>query len=333
MTIFAIICASFYPVVHLGRAYLSYTIFPYPNTRMLDVNFYSPLVWDFFAIGTYFTVSLLFWFIGLIPDLAILKNKVKSKFLRNIYTLASSRWNGSHHQWSQYFYIFKIIACVATALVVSVHTIVSLDFAVSEVAGWHSPIFPLFFVIGAVFAGFAMVQIMLIFIRNMFGFRNEITINHIDNINRVILINSILMFLCYFSEVFVGYFSNQHHEINLLNERLFGSQSFEFYSMFICNVLLPQLLWIKKIRKSEFLSVLVAIFICIGMWLERYVIVIGSLQTSSITNTDSYSVSNSDIGLFVGTLGVFMFLFLLFIKMLPALSINELLTNHIIFGI
>ncbi|MFQ3579943.1 MAG: NrfD/PsrC family molybdoenzyme membrane anchor subunit, partial [Bacteroidales bacterium] len=246
------------------------------------------------------------------------------------YTFLSLRWTGSLHQWEAYHFVYKIIAGLATALVISVHTIVSLDFAVSLVGGWHSLIFPSFFVVGAIFSGFAMVQLLLCAMRYFLKLSDEISIDHNKNINLILLSSSLIMFLCYMSEILIGYSSNNHHEIELLNERLFGGFSVAFWGMVLCNILIPQFFWIRKLRNSITGSVLISIAICVGMWLERYIIVAGSLSSNNIMlKINDYSLTITEIGLFIGTLGTFILLFLLFIRFFPIISVHELLSmNH-----
>ncbi len=324
MTIIAIICAAFYPIIHIGRVYFAYWMLPYPNTRELWINFHSPLVWDFFAIFTYFVVSVLFWLWGMIPDLAELKNKLQSPFKRNLYHFLSFFWFGTKKQWKEYFYLGKMIAALAAILVVSVHSIVSFDFAVSYLPGWHSLIFPIFFVVGAIFSGFALVQIMLSFLKSFLNLKEEIGLMEIKNINKIILICSCLMSLFYLSEIIAGFQSEIIHEKEMLLERLVGEYSLVFYFMIFLNILLPQFFWIKKIITNQRFSIIISSGILIGMWLERYLIVIGSLQTSSLgVNETSYQISLTEIGLFIGTIGIFILLFLLFIRLFPVISLHE----------
>jgi len=329
MTIIAILCAAFFPVIHMGRVFLGFFIFPYFNTRNLWVNFNSPLLWDVFAISTYFIVSLLFWYTGLIPDLALLAEKVKRKTSRLIYRKLSINWTGSSRNWYNHGLLTWIMAGIATPLVISVHSIVSMDFATSIVPGWHSTIFPPYFVAGAIFSGFAMVQTLLIITRKMLHLEDYITRRHFENMNKIILVTGLIVAAAYFSEIILAFYSGDEFEIYAILNRMTGPYAPYFWVMLCCNVLIPQLLWVKKLRRSLTFAFFASILINVGMWLERYVIVVASLHRDHLPSAWSvFHPTLTDIGLLVGSFGFFFAVFLLFVRIFPIISIYEV--KHLI---
>jgi len=329
MTIIAILCAAFFPVIHMGRVFLGFFIFPYFNTRNLWVNFNSPLLWDVFAISTYFIVSLLFWYTGLIPDLALLAHKVKRKTARWFYRKLSLNWTGSMRNWQHHGSLTWILAGLATPLVISVHSIVSMDFATSIVPGWHSTIFPPYFVAGAIFSGFAMVQTLLIITRKIQHLEDYITRSHFENMNKIILVTGSMVAAAYFSEIILAFYSGDEFEIYAVLNRMTGPYATYFWIMMFCNVLIPQLLWVKKLRRSLTFAFFASILINIGMWLERYVIVVASLHRDYLPSAWSvFHPTLTDIGLLVGSFGFFFAVFLLFVRIFPIISIYEV--KHLI---
>lgn len=329
MTIFAILCAAIFPIIHMGRPWLFFFTLPYPNTRNLWVNFYSPLLWDVFAISTYFFVSLLFWYLGMLPDMAILQHRARHPFMRRIYRFLSSPWNGSDLQWARYEKLTYYMAAIAAPLVFSVHTIVSMDFATSLVPGWHSTIFPPYFVAGAIFSGFAMVQTLLIITRKAMNLELYITDQHIANMNKIILIMGSLVATAYFIEAYHAFYDNNSTEINLLNFRLHGVYQLSYLVMLFCNVITPQLLWIKKIRHNITVTFIISILINIGMWLERFIIIVPSLSHDYLPSTwNHYAPTAIEVELFIGTIGLFLTCYLIFCRLFPVISIHEIKTLH-----
>lgn len=324
MTIFAIMCAGVYPIIHMGRPWVAYWLFPYPNSRLLWVNFRSPLVWDVFAISTYFSVSALFWYIGMIPDLASMRDRSRG-IRKTIYSLLSLGWNGSHRTWHRYEILCLILAGLATPLVVSVHTIVSMDFATSILPGWHSTIFPPYFVAGAVFSGFAMVLTLLIVARKIMNFENYITVNHIEAMCKILLATGLMVGLAYITEVFMAWYSGNEYERFAYINRSIGPYAWAYWMMVIFNVLIPQFLWIKKIRRSMLIIFIISLLVNIGMWLERFVIITTSLHRDFLPSSwVMYSPTWVEIATFMGSIGLFFFMFLLFIRFLPAIAVFEI---------
>ena len=329
MTIFAVICAAIFPIIHMGRPWLFFFTVPYPNTRNLWVNFYSPLLWDVFAISTYFLVSVLFWYVGLLPDMALLKHRAKHRFQRWVFAVLSRPWTGSAKQWARYEKLTFYLAAIAAPLVFSVHTIVSMDFATSIVPGWHSTIFPPYFVAGAIFSGFAMVQTLLIITRKVMHLEAYITNQHIANMNKIILITGSLVAAAYFIEMYHTFYTHNAAEIALLNFRLNGTYRFSYMLMLFCNVITPQLLWFKKIRHSVVATFVIAILVNVGMWLERFNIIVPSLSHDYLPSTwNSYAPTTIEVGLFIGTIGLFLTLYLLFCRLFPVVSIHEIKTMY-----
>ncbi len=324
MTLLALLCAAFFPIIHMGRQLLAFFTLPYPNTRNLGINFSSPLVWDVFAISTYFIISLLFWYQGLIPDLATLRDRAKTPVSKWFYSTFSLGWNGSAFDWARHEKLNYYLAVIATPLVISVHSIVSLDFATTLVPGWHSTQFPIYFVAGAIFSGFAMVQILIIVTRKVLELETYILPVHFELMNKIILITGSLVAFAYFTEILFFLLSDNMVERDVLLNRLNGKNSFAFYFTLICNVLTPQLLWIKRIRTNLLISFFISMAITVGMWFERYVIVVGSLQHDHLpAKWTSYHPSLTETGLFIGTIGFFFFFFLLIMRIIPFISIID----------
>lgn len=323
MTIFAVMCAGVYPIIHMGRPWLAYWVFPYPNTRDIWLNFRSPLLWDVFAISTYFSVSAVFWYIGLIPDLANIRDRsfgIKKK----IFSLLSLGWNGSHRTWHRYEVLCLILAGLATPLVVSVHTIVSMDFATSVIPGWHATIFPPYFVAGAVFSGFAMVLTLLIITRKVMNFENYITVSHIEAICKILLTTGMLVGLAYSTEFFIAWYSGNEYERFVFINRAIGPYAWAYWIMVTCNVLIPQVLWSQKIRQNLVIVFIVSIFVNIGMWFERFVIITTSLHRDFLPSSWAmFSPTWVEVATFIGSFGLFFTLFFLFIRFLPAIAISE----------
>jgi molybdopterin-containing oxidoreductase family membrane subunit len=325
MTIFAVICAALFPLIHLGRPLLTFFIFPYPNTRGLWVNFNSPLVWDVFAISTYFTISLVFWYVGLIPDIGTLRDKIKNSGLKKkIYNFLSFGWKGSARDWHRHEISSIMLAAIATPLVLSVHSIVSMDFASSIVPGWHTTIFPPYFVAGAIFSGFAMVQTLLIITRKTMHLEDFITPSHIENMNKILIATGSIVGLAYMTELFMAWYSGVEYEQYAFLNRATGPYWWAYVIMVTCNVLSSQLLWIKKLRTSLYFTFFLSIVINIGMWFERFVIIVTSLHRDYLTSSwTMYKPTIVEYGLLIGTLGIFFTAFLLFIRIFPVISIAE----------
>ncbi|MEM6318867.1 MAG: NrfD/PsrC family molybdoenzyme membrane anchor subunit [Bacteroidota bacterium] len=324
MTIFAVVCAGQFPLIHMGRIWLAFFIFPYPNTRgPLWVNFNSPLLWDVFAISTYFTVSLLFWYSGLVPDFATLRDRSKG-VRRKIYSFLSMGWTGSAKHWQRFESLSLILAGLATPLVLSVHTIVSFDFATSVIPGWHTTIFPPYFVAGAIFSGFAMVLTLMLITRKVFGLQDYITMAHIESMNKVILLTGTIVGTAYLTELFISWYSGYIYEQFAFFNRALGPYWWSYFGMMACNVLSPQIFWWKKYRRNIFITFFMSIFINIGMWFERFVIIATTLARDFLPSSWSYYVPTwVEIGIFVGSMGLFFTLFLLFARVAPVVAIAE----------
>lgn len=324
MTIFAVVCAGQFPLIHMGRIWLGFFIFPYPNTRgPLWVNFNSPLLWDVFAISTYFTVSLLFWYTGLVPDLATIRDRAKG-LRRRIYGFVSFGWTGSAKHWQRFESLSLVLAGLATPLVLSVHTIVSFDFATSVIPGWHTTIFPPYFVAGAIFSGFAMVQTLMLITRKVLGLEQYITIGHIESMNKVILATGTIVGTAYLTELFIAWYSGYIYEQYAFANRVLGPYWWSYVGMMACNVISPQIFWVKKFRRSVFVTFFMSIFINIGMWFERFVIIATTLARDYLPSSWSYYVPTwVEIGLFIGTLGLFFTLYLIFSRVAPVIAVAE----------
>ena len=323
MTIFAVICALVFPGIHVGRIWAAYWMLPVPNQMDMWVNFRSPLLWDVFAVSTYFTVSLLFWFTGLVPDLATLRDRAKSKLAFTLYGIFSLGWRGANRHWQNYERAYLLLAALSTPLVLSVHSIVSFDFAVSVIPGWHTTIFPPYFVAGAIFSGFAMVLTLAIPTRKIFGLEDFITLRHIENMNKIILVTGMLVGYAYAMEFFIAWYSGSPYESFVFVNRAFGPYAWAYWIMVSCNVITPQLFWFKKIRLNIKLTWVLSIFVNIGMWFERFVITMSLHRGYLPSAWDYYSPTIWDISIFVGSFGLFFTLFILFLKFLPAIAISE----------
>lgn len=327
MTLFAVACAGIFPVLHVGRPWFAYWLFPYPNTMGVWPQFRSPLVWDVFAVSTYGSVSLLFWFVGLIPDLATLRDRSRHRVARKIYGLLAMGWRGSAQHWHRYETAYLLLAGLATPLVVSVHTIVSFDFAVSVVPGWHATIFPPYFVAGAIYSGFAMVMTLAIPIRAIYGLQDFITMRHIQNMAKIILATGLIVAYGYVMEVFMAWYSSNQYEGYLIINRMKGPYALHYWALVLCNVITPQLLWSRRVRANIPLLFVIAIIVNIGMWLERYVIVVTSLHRDFLPSSwGMYAGTRWDWALYIGTIGFFFSLLFLFIRFLPMISIFEMRT-------
>ncbi|HXI11344.1 MAG TPA: NrfD/PsrC family molybdoenzyme membrane anchor subunit [Thermoanaerobaculia bacterium] len=327
MTLFAVACAGLFPLLHVGRPYFAYWMLPYPNTMGLWPQFRSPLAWDVFAISTYATVSLLFWYVGLIPDLATLRDRAKNPVFRMVYGALSMGWRGSAKHWHRYETAYLLLAGLATPLVLSVHTVVSFDFATSVVPGWHSTMFPPYFVAGAIFSGFAMVLTLTIPVRKAFGLQDFITMRHIENMAKVLLATGLIVAYAYSMEIFYSWYSGNDFEKYMIKNRMTGPYWWSYALLLLCNIVTPQLLWFKQVRTNTVFLWFVAIVINIGMWLERFVIIVTSLHRDYLPSAwGMYSPTHWEWSLFIGTIGLFLFLLFLFIRFLPIISIFEMRT-------
>jgi Ni/Fe-hydrogenase subunit HybB-like protein len=325
MTLFAVACAGLYPLIHMGRPWLGYWLFPYPSSMGVWPQFRSPLVWDVFAVSTYATISALFWFVGLIPDLATLRDRSTNRAARIIYGIFAMGWRGSATHWHNYESAYLMLAGLATPLVVSVHSVVSFDFASAVIPGWHSTVFPPYFVAGAIYSGFAMVLTLAIPLRAAFGLQDFITVRHLENSAKVMLATGLIVAYGYAMEIFgAWYLGNPFEEYMLLN-RMTGPYAFQYWSLITCNILAAQFLWFKKVRTSAAVLFVLAIVINIGMWLERFIIIVTSLHRDFLPSSwGMFHGTVWDVATFVGTLGLFLTLMFLFIRFLPAISIFEM---------
>ena len=328
MTIFAVICAALFPVLHMGRPWLGYWVFPLPNQfGSLWVNFNSPLLWDVFAISTYFTVSLVFWYLGLIPDFATIRDRAKTKMRQLTYGILSFGWGGRAKDWSRFEEVSLVLAGLATPLVLSVHTIVSMDFATAVIPGWHTTIFPPYFVAGAIFSGFAMVLTLLIIMRKVMNLENYITVKHIEYMNIVIIVTGSIVGVAYLTELFVSWYSGVEYESYAFINRATGPYFWAYWAMMTCNVITPQLFWFKKIRTSIVATFIISIFVNIGMWFERFVIIVTSIHRDYLPSSWSmFHPTFVDIGIYIGTLGLFFTCFLIFTRIFPVIAQSELKT-------
>jgi molybdopterin-containing oxidoreductase family membrane subunit len=324
MTIFAVMCAGLFPLIHMGRVWLGFFIFPYPNTRgPLWVNFNSPLLWDVFAISTYLTVSLLFWYTGLVPDFATIRDRATG-VRKTIYNFLSFGWTGSAKHWQRWEALSLVLAGLATPLVLSVHTIVSFDFATSVIPGWHTTIFPPYFVAGAVFSGFAMVLTLMIIVRKVLHLEEYITLNHVESMNKIIVLTGTIVGVAYLTELFISWYSGYVYEQSAFYNRAVGIYWWAYFGMMFCNVISPQMFWSKKLRRNITFTFFMSIIINIGMWFERFVIIATTLARDYLPSSWSYYVpSLTEIGIYVGTFGLFFTLFLLFTRVAPVIAIAE----------
>jgi molybdopterin-containing oxidoreductase family membrane subunit len=324
MTLFAVACAGLFPILHLGRPWVAYWILPYPNTMSIWPQFRSPLVWDVFAISTYATVSLMFWFIGLIPDLATLRDRSSSPIGRVVYGFLAMGWRGSARHWQRYETAYLLLAGLATPLVVSVHSVVSFDFTVGIIPGWHSTIFPPYFVAGAIFSGFAMVMTLAIPIRAVYGLGDFITLKHLENMAKVILTTGLIVAYGYFVEAFMAWYSGNPYERAMAWGRMTGSYAPLYWLMIGCNVVVPQFFWIKRLRRSIPWLFVLSILVNVGMWLERFIIVVTSLHRDFLPSSwGMYYPTVWDWAIYIGSIGMFLFLLVLFLRFLPMISIAE----------
>ena len=326
MTIFAVMMAALFPGIHMGRIWLAYFVLPLPNQfGSLWVNFNSALLWDVFAISTYFTVSLVFWYIGLIPDFATIRDRMTKPMAKKVYGILSFGWSGKAKQWSRFEEVSLVLAGLATPLVFSVHSIVSMDFATSVIPGWHTTIFPPYFVSGAVFSGFAMVLTLLLIMRKVMNLENYITRKHVEYMNIVIIVTGSIVGVAYLTELFISWYSGVEYESYAFINRFSGPYAWAYWIMMTCNVITPQLFWIKKIRINFTLTFILSIVVNIGMWFERFVIITTSLHRDYLPSSwTMFHPTWVDIGTFIGTIGIFFFLFLLFARFFPVLAMAEL---------
>jgi Ni/Fe-hydrogenase subunit HybB-like protein len=327
MTLFAVACAGTFPLLHMGRPWLAFWLMPYPNPMWMWPQFRSPLVWDVFAVSTYLTVSLLFWFVGLIPDLATLRDRAKNRAAQVIYGMFAMGWRGSAVHWSRYETASILLAGLATPLVISVHTVVSFDFAVAQVPGWHATIFPPYFVAGAIYAGFAMVMTLSIPIRKYYHLEEFITMRHLDNMAKVMLATGLIVAYGYMMETFMAFYGGNQFERAMVLNRMTGPYKFVYWSLILCNIAIPQFLWSSKVRSRVPALFAVALVVNVGMWLERFVIVVISLHRDFMPSSwGMYYPTRWDWATFIGTMGLFLTLFYLFIRFLPMISISEMRT-------
>jgi Ni/Fe-hydrogenase subunit HybB-like protein len=327
MTLFAVMCAGMFPLLHMGRPWLFYWLFPYPNTMNVEPNFRSPLVWDVFAVSTYFTVSLLFWFVGLIPDLGTLRDRAKNMFTKYIYGILAMGWRGSVRHWSVYETATLLLAGLATPLVLSVHTVVSFDFTIAIVPGWHSTFFPPYFVAGAIYSGFAMVLALAIPLRSVYGLQGLITDRHLENSGKLMLATGLIVAYAYIMETFMAWYSGSPFEQQAFWNRMTGPYSAQYWFLITCNVVAPNLLWIKKFRTTPVLLFISSIIVLIGMWLERFMIIVSSLAQDYVQSSwGLFHATRWDFATFFGTVGFFIFMFFLFVRVLPMISIFEMRT-------
>jgi Ni/Fe-hydrogenase subunit HybB-like protein len=325
MTLFAVACAGMFPLLHMGRPWLFYWMMPYPNTMYLWPQFRSPLVWDVFAVSTYATVSLMFWFVGLIPDLATLRDRAKNRAAKVIYGILAMGWRGSAVHWHRYETASLLLAGLATPLVVSVHTVVSFDFAAALVPGWHTTIFPPYFVAGAIYSGFAMVMTLSIPIRKFYGLEDFITMRHLENMAKVMLATGLIVAYGYMMETFGAFYSgNQYDKFMVLN-RWFGPYAFFYWMLILCNIAIPQMMWFKKVRTNVGVLFVISLVVNIGMWLERFIIVVTSLHRDFLPSSwGMYYPTKWDWATYTGTIGLFLTLLFLFLRYLPVISISEM---------
>ncbi len=325
MTLFAVAQAGMFPLLHLGRPWLFYWLFPYPNTMGYWPQFRSPLVWDVFAVSTYFTISLVFWFIGLIPDLASMRDRTDNSFIRFTYGALAMGWRGSARHWARYETAYLLLAGLATPLVLSVHTVVSFDFAIGIVAGWHTTIFPPYFVAGAIYSGFAMVLVLAIPIRRFYDVKDFITDRHLENSAMVMLATGLIVGYGYAMEAFMNWYSGNPYDSFLQWNRLHGPYAPWYLALLFCNILLPQILWIRKFRTNSIWLFLISLDVLVGMWLERFIIVIVSLHRDFLNSSwGMYYPTRWDWAVFLGTIGMFCALMFLFVRLLPMISMFEL---------
>ena len=325
MTLFAVCCAGIFPIIHTGRPWFAYWALPYPNFRgPLWVNFRSPLVWDMFAISTYFIISAVFWYVGLLPDLATARDRATTKVRKSLLAFFSFGWNGSNRTWMRYEKLYLLLAGLATPLVVSVHTIVSWDFATSVIPGWHTTIFPPYFVAGAVFSGFAMVLTLMLIARKVMGLEEYITHHHVENMTKIIIATGGIVGMAYMTELFVAYYSGNEYERFAFINRALGPYAWTYWTMVTCNLVVPQFFWFKKLRRNLLVVFILSLFINVGMWFERFVIIMTSLTRDYLpASWGGFTPTIVDLATLIGSFGLFFTLFLLFARFLPMIAIGE----------
>ena len=327
MTIFAVMCAGLFPAIHVGRPWFAYWLFPIPNQMAMWPNFRSPLLWDVFAVSTYATVSLLFWYMGMIPDLATLRDRATKKLPRLLYGLFSLGWSGSNRAWHRYERAYLLLAALATPLVLSVHSVVSFDFAVAQLPGWHTTIFPPYFVAGAIFSGFAMVITLMVPARQFFGLKNLVTMRHLENMCKVIMATGMMVGYAYAAEFFIAWYSGNQYEGFTFINRALGNYAWAYWTMVTCNVFLPQIFWFRKMRRNLVVMFVIAAFVNVGMWFERFVITVTSTSRDFLPSSWHYYTPTLFDGLtFLGSFGLFFTFFLLFCRFLPTVAIAEVKT-------
>ena len=325
MTLFAVACAGVFPLIHTGRPWLAYWLLPYPNTMGVWPQFRSPLLWDVFAVSTYATISALFWFVGLIPDLATFRDTAQNPVAKKIYGLLALGWRGSARHWKRYESAYLLLAGLATPLVLSVHTVVSFDFAISIVPGWHTTVFPPYFVAGAIYSGFAMVLVLAIPIRKFYGVQDMMTMRHLDNAAKVMLGTGLIVAYGYSMEAFYAYYSGNIYEFFVLKNRMLGPLAWSYWCLILFNVLIPQLLWIRKVRQNTLALFCTSLVVLLGMWLERFVIVVTSLHRDFLPSSwGMYTATRWDYAIYVGTLGLFFCAMFLFVRLMPMITIFEM---------
>jgi molybdopterin-containing oxidoreductase family membrane subunit len=326
MTIFAVMCAGLFPLIHMGRPWLAYWVFPYPNFRgPLWINFRSALCWDVFAVSTYFIISLTFWYIGMVPDLATLRDRTRTSFRKRLFGWFSLGWNGSTRTWLRYETVYLLLAGLATPLVFSVHTIVSFDFATSIIPGWHSTIFPPYFVAGAIFSGLAMVLTLMLIARKVMRLENYITVRHVGSMCKLIIAMGGIVATAYATEFFIAWFSGNEYERFVFMNRALGPFSWAYWTMVGCNVLTPQFLWFKRVRSSMLAVFLLSLLINVGMWFERFVIIVTSLHRDFLPSSwRDYAPTNIELATLVGSFGLFFTCFLIFCRFLPVIAMGEI---------
>jgi len=325
MTLFAVACAGMYPILHLGRPWVLYWMIPYPSTMRVWPQFRSPLIWDIFAVTTYLTTSIIFWYVGLVPDLATMRDRAKSRLGKIVFGIVSLGWRGAGRHWRRYEIAYLLLAGLATPLVVSVHTVVSFDFTIAVVPGWHSTIFPPYFVAGAIFSGFAMVLTIAIPLRAYYRLQDFVTMRHLDNMAKVMLATGLIVAYGYIMEYFMAWYSGDEYEEYMAVNRALGPYRGTFYAMLLCNVAVPQLLWSQSVRRNPLALWIISMLVNIGMWVERFVIVVTSLHRDFLPSSwGMYLPTKWDWAVYIGTIGFFVAGMLAFIRAVPMISMSEM---------
>jgi molybdopterin-containing oxidoreductase family membrane subunit len=324
MTLFAVICALLFPTIHVGRVWVIYWTLPIPNQMEMWPQFKSPLLWDVFAVSVYFIVSLIFWYVGLVPDLATLRDRARTALRRRVTGFFALGWTGANRHWRNYEKTYLLLAALATPLVLSVHSVVSFDFAISIIPGWHTTIFPPYFVAGAIFSGFAMVMTLLILARKIYGIQNIITMDHLEKMAIIILLTGTMVGFAYITEFFIAWYSQVEYEQYAFLNRATGPYAWAYWTMMSCNLLFPQFFWIKRLRRSIPFLFITSIIVNIGMWFERFVITVISLHRDFLPSSwDYFNPTIVDVLTFAGSFGLFMTLFLIFLRYLPMVAMAE----------